>query len=257
MKSLRRALQILFWAALLLLASAFLIRDQLPAKRFIHSEVKREPVQVETTIAPFQVEMENTTYTVSPLYTYDIAGLIVSEHRTDALFDYYHDLWGDSLNVKDVCVMWGNNAVSGIYDKMEFKSGSATCYVKTNDPEAMRTFNITELSNNHLLTTSPEIQKVLKTVRRGDQIQITGYLAEYSHDGGFSRGSSINRTDIGNGACETVYVTGIRVLREDNVFAKRLFSFSLYLLSIIIIFRIVLFFVYITRQTERLQEMKQ
>ena len=41
----------------------------------------------------------------------------------------------------------------------------------------------------------------------GDQVHFEGYLASYSNGNGFHRGTSTTRTDTGNGACETVYVT--------------------------------------------------
>ena len=41
----------------------------------------------------------------------------------------------------------------------------------------------------------------------GDQIHFEGYLSSYSNASGFHRGTSTIRTDTGNGACETVYVT--------------------------------------------------
>jgi len=52
----------------------------------------------------------------------------------------------------------------------------------------------------------------------GDQIRFTGVLAEYSHNHGFpfKRGTSTVRTDTGNGACETVYVNKIDILKSGG-----------------------------------------
>jgi hypothetical protein len=45
-----------------------------------------------------------------------------------------------------------------------------------------------------------------------------GHPAEYSHDHGFNfhRGTSITRTDTGDGACETVFTTEAQILRSGN-----------------------------------------
>jgi hypothetical protein len=45
---------------------------------------------------------------------------------------------------------------------------------------------------------------------------MSGYLAEYSHAGGFFRGSSTVRTDTGNGACETVYLEAFDILKNGG-----------------------------------------
>jgi hypothetical protein len=227
------------------------MRDRLPPSSDILPELTREPIQEATEAEPFDVRVDDTTFTVTPLFTYDIVGLVVSEHNTDSLFDYYHKLWNDTFNVKDLCVVWGNNAISGLYKEMSFRSGSWTCYFKTRDTETWRAFTKAELSNNHLLTESPHIQKTLRSIRRGDQVRIKGYLAEYSHEGSFWRGSSISRTDTGNYACETIYITDIEVLREANGVWRIIFSLSFSLLMAVLALRVILFIVATARGPRR------
>ena len=82
---------------------------------------------------------------------------------------------------------------------------------------------------------------------RGDQIHLKGYLVTYSHGGG-TRGTSLTRDDTGNGACETIYVTDINILRKANRFWRYLFSLSTLLVAGSIILLIV-FFVRVARRT--------
>lgn len=79
-------------------------------------------------------------------------------------------------------------------------------------------FDQNAISNNHLLTESPRLAKELLKVRVGDQIHFRGRLSEYSHNVGFAfkRGTSTVRTDSGNGACETVYVDSIDIIRAGG-----------------------------------------
>ncbi len=58
--------------------------------------------------------------------------------------------------------------------------------------------------------------KKLKNIRIGDQIHLTGHLANYRHfsGNGFARGTSTVRTDTGNGACETIFVNEVNILRS-------------------------------------------
>lgn len=196
---------------LLFLVSSFL-GEGLPAASDIDPRIFAPPVQERVQMAPFTVRSEDVDYTITPLYSYDLHGLVVSCHDSDGLFDYYHKLWGDTLNVKDLCVLWGSNVQTDIYTKLNYSSGSYTCYVSTPDSDIWRRFDTSELSNNHLLTDDPAIAAALRDTAVGDQVRIRGYLSQYSHGQGFERGTSISRTDTGNGACETIFITGYDVL---------------------------------------------
>ena len=64
--------------------------------------------------------------------------------------------------------------------------------------ELWQAFEMAQLSNNHLLTEKPSIRSVIESVEVGDQIHLTGFLAEYSNHDGFHRGLSTVRRDIGD-----------------------------------------------------------
>lgn len=199
---------------LLLLLVSWYLKTGLPDPSDIDRRLLAEPVQEPLTMQPFPVRGENVDYTITPLYSYDLYGLVVSCHDTDGIFDYYHDVWGDTLNLKDLCVLWGPNVESDIYTRLTYSSGSFTCYVSSSDAATWKAFDQNRLSNNHLLTDDPAIASSLRDTNVGDQVRIQGYLAQYSHDQGFERGTSITRTDTGNGACETIFVTDFEILSK-------------------------------------------
>jgi hypothetical protein len=209
-------------AVLFASAAVFLLawwqRDALPPPARLAAQVFDEPLQKTTSRDAFQTTVGGIEYTVKPLYTYDLYGLIVSKHNADTWWDWIHQAANDKLNVTDLCVVWGANAQQGAYRDVAFESGEFECYAHTASREAWARFDMTSISNNHLLTDDPGIASVLRGVRVGDQIHFRGYLAEYSHHHGFAfrRGTSITRTDTGNGACETVYATDVEVLRPGN-----------------------------------------
>ena len=66
----------------------------------------------------------------------------------------------------------------------------------------------------------------------GDQIYFKGYLSNYSHNQGFKRGTSTVRTDKGNGACETVFITDFQILKEANMVWRGLHTFFFIMLII-------------------------
>jgi hypothetical protein len=190
----------------------------LPERSRLQSSLQEEPVQREIRVQAFQVSAGGVVYTVQPRYEYDLYGLVVSKHNADTWWDFVHREAGDALNITDLCVVWGNNIRSDVYRQLQYWSGQFTCFVQADTAESAAAFDMTALSNNHLLTERDRLAKLLRRVEVGDQIHFHGYLAEYSHNHGFAfhRGTSITRTDTGNGACETVYVDDFSILRQGG-----------------------------------------
>ena len=132
-----------------------------------------------------------------------------------------HRLSNDHLNVADLCVIWGRNARELKLNLYAFRNAQFTCYVEAPTRELWQAFEMAQLSNNHLLMEKPSIRSTIESVEVGDQIHLSGYLAEYSNDDGFHRGSSTVRTDKGNGACETIYLESFAIIQPmDSIWRK-------------------------------------
>jgi hypothetical protein len=187
----------------------------LPDATAIARELSAEPLQQSIAPAPFKVERGAVTYTVEPSHSYDIYGLVVSKYNTDTWWGWAHKAWNDHLNVTDLCMVWGTNTKSELYNALSFSSGQWTCNVQTSSDATWQAFDTSKLSNNHLLTDDPGLAKKLKSIRIGDQVHLKGHLASYRHfaGNGFARGTSTVRTDTGNGACETIFVSDVDILR--------------------------------------------
>ena len=77
----------------------------------------------------------------------------------------------------------------------------------------------------------------------GDYIRFKGLLASYQNPGnGFSRGTSTVRTDTGNGACETVYLSEFEVIRKANARMRSLYQFAKWFTILAMIGYVVAFF---------------
>lgn len=231
----RKQAAYLFTAGVFVFALSHWLVGRLPAPSDLRGELLGEPEQLENLRAPFDVSTGGVKYTVTPRYAYDLYGLVVSRHDAKAFADLVHAEWKDNLNVVDLCVIWGQNARSGAYQGLSYSSEAFTCNYKTNSREAFRLFDENAISNNHLLTDSARVARLLREVRVGDQVHITGSLVDYAHHHGFdfSRGTSTVRTDRGNGACETVFVDGIEILAGGGAggFVLRWLSLGLLLAS--------------------------
>ena len=205
-------------ASLALWALSLVFDDRLPPPGDILPQLYNEPLQTSEDLpAPFQVTRKRLTYVVTPLFRYELSGLVVSQHRSDSLLDISHRRWRDLLNIKDLCVVWGRNIRSGVYREMKFWNRDFTCMCEFPDAEIAMLFSGRHLANNHILCADAAMSRRILKVRPGDQVRFKGYLASYSQPANnFERGSSTVRDDTGDGACETVFVTEFQVLQRAN-----------------------------------------
>jgi hypothetical protein len=195
--------------------AGFWQRNDLTTTTEFHSGLSSPPKQVKVTAQPSQTWYEDVKYAVQPLYTYELHGLVVS-YRYHGGNSPIHRLSNDHLNMMDLCVVWGDTALSPYLRLIQFWSGQFTCNWSWSNRSLADVIHPNQISNNHLLSTDPEMRKAVKKVRVGDQIRLEGYLAQYSNQFGNTRGTSITREDSGNGACETVWVQEFEILRAGN-----------------------------------------
>ncbi|SPE29299.1 conserved hypothetical protein [Burkholderiales bacterium] len=215
----RMVVRATLFASVAALAICYWQSDSLPEPADLDPSLFAPPLQTATSQAPFFRKAGDITYKVIPLFEYDLYGLVVSEHDSHAFTDWTHKASYDNLNVIDLCVVWADDARSGVYRSMNFSSGNFTCNFQADDRETYARFDIYQISNNHLLIELPYLARRLRGVHVGDEVHFHGYLAEYEHDHGyhFHRGTSTTRFDTGNGACETVYVTDVQILNSHGM----------------------------------------
>jgi hypothetical protein len=217
----------IFWGSLIVGGFTFFQKDELPPSYEMLDQLERAPLQTPTSVAPFSVRKGDITYVITPLYDYELYGLIVSDHLSSSWWDYYHEEWKDTLNFKDIGVIWGDNVKSGVYQDMVFRSESWTLYWKAKpgrDSKVGPKFKNEEGSNNHILCGDPAVARSIKKSTRGDQIFMKGYLVNYAHShNAYTRKTSTVRTDSG---CEVVFVTEFKVLKKAALFGQSLWRFS-------------------------------
>jgi len=194
---------------------SFSLRNQFPESIQAVLEVEQPPLQSEAVQEMFWLDVDEQRYYVKPLYHYELNGVVVSFNHHDKNMGM-HKRNKDFINVADICVVWGANARDLDLNAFEFRSGEWTCYVSTHDAAAWQRFNMDEMSNTHVITEDAYLSRQLAQVKIGDQIQLSGYLAEYGTASRMIRGTSVLRTDTGNGACETLYLTGVEILQPRN-----------------------------------------
>jgi hypothetical protein len=210
---LRRLNHWLFAASAVALGVCFWNRNDLPASIDLDPRLADEPVQRPITKPPLRLRYSGVDYRVEPLHEYELHGLVVSFRQHDGE-SFMHRWSNDHLNMADVCVIWGESAMSGHLGKLRFWNGIFTCNVQTRDSVAWATFDMHELANNHLISADARIRDRVAQVRVGDQIRVRGWLARYGAEGGSLRGTSTTREDTGDGACETILVEELAILER-------------------------------------------
>jgi len=217
-------------------------RDRLPPQGQILEDLLYEPVQTETSVSEFQVDAGGYEYIITPVYDYEFYGMVVSYFNAGSWRDYTHSGWKDYINVKDIAAIWGNNLESGVYRHVKFWSGNWTWNAKARR-DIWNRFDVSSISNSHILADDEEIKRLLLETRRGDQIYFRGFLADYRRAGTeFSRKSSISRDDRGGHSCEVVFVEEYEILKTANPIWRKIHKMSGYSAVILFIFIIVIFF---------------
>jgi len=197
------------------LVVSFWHRNDLPGRIDYVPQILESPRQTATSRKAFETVFEDVRYRVEPLFDYDLTGMIVSYRHHDG-GSGMHLRANDHLNMLDVCVVWGDNTVDARLDELRFWNGIFTCNVSTGDREAWATFDMYQLSNNHLLSDDEFLRDRVSEIAVGDQIRVRGFLANYGAVGGGMRGSSTTREDTGDGACETLFVEKFEIIRSAS-----------------------------------------
>lgn len=197
---------------LLILYIGYFRLGALPGPSAIRSEIFEEPEQEDAEREPFTLAYRGANYRIEPLAHYRMRGLVVSHNDIHDFADIYHT--GDSVDIKDICVIWGDNVRDDIYRKMKFWSEPFSCWYQAPTYETSATFAADALSNTHLLSEDPAARRAIESMRIGDQVELEGELVNYYPQGKpeMSRRSSLRRDDTGNGACEVLLVESARIL---------------------------------------------
>ncbi len=239
---LNKTFKILYITLIIIFIVSFFQLKNLPIGNKILVEMMNEPIQATTTVfSKFNFNYRDKNYKVEPIADYELWGLIVSINDINKWYNMYHNK--NSVNLKDICIIWGENIVNSSYDKMNFKNGEWTCYARwgSSSREEIGKFRGDKLSNNHLFSDKKKVRQIIRRMKIGDQIYIKGALSKYAeNNSSHYRGTSLTRTDKGNGACETIYVKKAEILKKGmptwyflQTWSKNLFIFLIILQSII------------------------
>lgn len=214
-----------------------------PDQREIDEQVLNDPEQELINERSFTFEYEGSKYQLTPRANYSIQGLVVTHNNVAGIGDAYHT--SKSVDLKDLCLVWGKNAVSPHLKDMTFWSEPWTCFVRAETSEAYADFAQDKLSNTHLLASTNYVRDTIRKIKIGDQVQMRGLLVDYYPHGASEalRKTSLVRDDTGNGACEVLYVEDIKIIREWKPFSSSLYQNGKFYLIVFLCLKVAAFLI--------------
>ena len=236
---LSRALNAALVLSLAIYGAALYFRHDLPPPDKIIPQLENDPVQRTLSERPFTFSYAGREYQIVPHASYVISGLLVSHNDISSVFDAYHDK--DSVDVRDICLIWGENLEGPEYLQVSFWNETWSCHYKIEDEQIASVFRGDQLSNNHLLAGNSEVKAKILSAFPGDQIRISGKLVDYFPVGASEqvRETSLVRDDIGNGACEVVLVDDFEILKSTSPLSAHVVRPLRLLVAVVLLLRLV------------------
>lgn len=170
-------------------------------------DISGDPIQITdtvSTIPPLQIGKNRYFFTIKAQYT--IRGLLVSKCR------YARGFWS-KISPYDYAIAWGD--VPNHMKYLKFSQTHRYClYNFRYDIPIAKSYIDSHMSNNHLIAANSNIRKAFKKLKKGNLIEIEGYLVyvmgRENKRGSLNWNSSLTRLDTGDGACEILFVTKLR-----------------------------------------------
>jgi type II secretory pathway pseudopilin PulG len=141
------------------------------------------------------------------LAKFHLRGRVLSTER------YRWDATSD-LSPVDVAMGWGPMSDQRVVDALDIVQGNrryVMAPVADRPPLPWPALMVCS-SNMHMIPADPEIERILKSLRIGQIVELTGYLVGVQENGQWTWVSSMSRADTGDGACEIIWVEKLSVL---------------------------------------------
>jgi hypothetical protein len=241
LSSVSKILNFLIPTLIVLGVCSYIQKSDYPRQSEIAEELAQEPIQAETERRDYIMSYRDSQYGIQPMANYEIWGLVVSKNNINAFDDIYHT--ADSVDVQDLCLVWGDNLDLAKLKKVKFWSEPFSCHIEVKDGDIYEWFNQSQLSNTHLLSEDESIRKLIRRMEIGDQIRLAGKLINY-HPAGASerlRRSSLRRDDTGDGACEVMMVEEAEILHAPNNPWRLAYRIAMDALAVLIVVKLLFF----------------
>jgi len=117
------------------------------------------------------------------------------------------------LSPYDLALGWGPMSDTNVIKRLSISQGGRFYYWQTKDGFPIPRKDIERNSANmHLIPSAGYLKDKIASVKKGNVIHFRGYLVKVTAEKGWHWNSSMSRDDIGNGACEVVFVEEFEII---------------------------------------------
>ncbi len=139
---------------------------------------------------------------------YTVRGIVLSREN-------YYSGWNSLISPADVALCWGKLAENGTYKRLKWSQGNRWYFWHPgNDFGYNNDFVAKHSSNNHIIPATPNLAKAVKGLKEGNVVEMTGHLVDVGAvktSESYSWNSSVSAGDRGDGSCEIIYLTRLKV----------------------------------------------
>lgn len=159
------------------------------------------------------IQFEKKGYSIKlvPRANYRITGYTVDTSST------LLDEW-DFVMPVDVALVWGAAAKPAVLRNTSTHLSKRYVSYWYHGADISMPDLARHLANNHLIPSTPAIEKALRRIKEGDLVTLRGKLvdveiADAQGQVRFKSLTSLSRDDVGSGACEQIYVEDVEIDR--------------------------------------------
>lgn len=119
----------------------------------------------------------------------------------------------------DLALVWGEIAQANNFHVVTYSQSNRWYYFTTHNIQRFSVQYVGQHSCNlHAIASTQEIQKKIDSLNKYDIVQLKGYLVNVTwkdkNNQNFYWNSSLRRDDLGDGACELMYITDIHIIQN-------------------------------------------
>ncbi|HEX7319553.1 MAG TPA: hypothetical protein VF399_04255 [bacterium] len=154
-----------------------------------------------------KIKVSDIDFAIALRATYAISGIVLSKKN-------YRSGWSAMLAPCDFALGWGDLVKDETYKQLHWSQSNRWYHWRygsgfTRDNNFVARYS----SNNHIVPATENLARAVKSLKRGDVVELGGYLVNINgnKDGTpYWWCSSVRRDDTGDNSCEVIYVTRLR-----------------------------------------------
>lgn len=201
----RRKVRLLIF---LIVVLAFVIRENIWLERdSVHPPGILVPDEPQQTLIRNGRPWKHGERVFVPLAAFMLHGRVLSKEG------YTFDAGAD-MAPWDLALGWGPMSDQRVLDQLDISQGQRRFMVMqaTESPPLPWPEIMSHSANMHLIPSTKAIEKAIGKVRKGDIVEIRGYLVGIQERGQWTWYSSLTRNDTGDGACEIIWVEDFKTI---------------------------------------------